>query len=113
MERKDVEILRDKVSCGAVLESDGWKLDLKESSKRAAKYRRGQGEIIIVTHRGKGWFASMSQTKGDVFALSEHLSGCGFVDALEYVSELVGFVASQPVWKKPVRENTFCSVTTR
>ena len=67
MERKDLEDLRDKVSCSAVLETDGWKMDRKESSKRAAKYRRGEGEIVIVTHHGKGWFDPMSDAKGDVF----------------------------------------------
>jgi hypothetical protein len=68
MERKDLEDLRDKVSCSAVLETDGWKLDAKESSKRAVKYRRGEGEIVIVTHGGKGWFDPMSDAKGDVFS---------------------------------------------
>ena len=113
MERKELENLRDKVSCSAVLETDGWKMDRKESSKRAVKYRRGEGEIVIVTHAGKGWFDPMSDAKGDVFGLSEHLNGFGFVEALEHVSELVGFVPSQPVWKKPFRDKTVSSVTTR
>jgi Protein of unknown function (DUF3991)/Toprim-like len=113
MERKDLEDLRDKVSCSAVLETDGWKMDRKESSKGAAKYRRGKGEIAIVTHSGKGWFDPMSDAKGDVFALSEHLGSCGFVEALERVSELVGFVPSQPVWKKPIHDKTVSSVATR
>jgi Protein of unknown function (DUF3991)/Toprim-like len=113
MERKDLEDLRDKVSCGAVLENDGWKIDRKESSQRAVKYRRGEGEIVIVTHGGKGWFDPMSDAKGDVFALSEHLGSCGFVEALERVSELVGFVPSQPVWKKPIHDKTATSVAMR
>ena len=103
MERKELENLRDKVSCSAVLETDGWKMDRKESSKRAVKYRRGEGEIIIVTHAGKGWFDPMSDAKGDVFGLSEHLSSFGFVEALERVGELVGFVPSQPVWTEAIR----------
>jgi Toprim-like/Protein of unknown function (DUF3991) len=113
MERKDLETLRDKVSCGAVLESDGWKIDSKESSKRAVKYRRSAGEIVIVTHGGKGWFDPMSEAKGDVFGLSRHLENTGFVEAKNRVSELVGFVPSQPVWKKPFRETNISSVTTR
>jgi hypothetical protein len=113
MERKDLEDLRDKVPCTAVLETDGWKLDAKESSKRAVKYRRGDGEIVIVTHNGKGWFDPMSDAKGDVFGLSKHLGSFGFVEALERVGELVGFVASQPVWEKPFRQRNISSVTTR
>jgi Protein of unknown function (DUF3991)/Toprim-like len=113
MERKDLEELRDKVPCGAILETSGWKLDAKESSKRAVKYRRGDGEIVIVTHAGKGWFDPMSEAKGDVFGLSELLGGIGFVEALERVGELVGFVPSQPVWKKPFRDRTVSSITTR
>ena len=113
MERKDLEELRDKVPCGAILETSGWKLDAKESSKRAVKYRRGDGEIVVVTHSGKGWFDPMSDAKGDVFGLSEYLCGFGFVEALERVGELVGFVASQPVWEKPFRQRNISSVTTR
>ena len=113
MERKDLEDLRDKVSCSAVLETDGWKMDRKESSKGAAKYRRGVGEIVIVTHHGKGWFDPMSDAKGDVFSLSEHLGSFGFVEALERVGKLVGFVTSPLVWTKPFRERNISSVTTR
>lgn len=48
MDRQEIEELRAKVSCGAVLEADGWKIDIKESTRRAVKYRRVDGEIIIV-----------------------------------------------------------------
>jgi Protein of unknown function (DUF3991)/Toprim-like len=113
MERKDVENLRTKVSCGAVLENDGWKIDRKESSQRAVKYRRGEGKIVIVTHAGKGWFNPMSDAKGDVFGLSEHIGGFGFAEALERVGELVGFVASQPVWRKPIRNKPVSLAATR
>jgi Putative Ig domain len=113
MERKDLEDLRDKVPCGAILETDGWKLDAKESSKRAVKYRRGEGEIVIATRAGKGWFDPMSDAKGDVFGLSEHIGGFGFAEALERVGELVGFVASQPVWRKPIRDKPVSLATTR
>ena len=113
MERKDLEDLRDKVPCGAVLETEGWKIDRKESSKRAVKYRRGEGEIVIVTHGGKGWFDPMSDAKDDVFRLSEHLGSFSFVAALKRISELVGFVPSQPVWRKPFRDKPVSSVTAR
>ena len=50
-----------------------WLLDRKESSKRCLKYRRGAGEIVIVTHGGAGWWDPSSDAKGDVFRLVQHL----------------------------------------
>ena len=35
MEKREIEDLRDKVSCAALLERDGWKLDRKESCRAA------------------------------------------------------------------------------
>ncbi|UWU19398.1 hypothetical protein [Rhizobium sullae] len=55
MKRDEIERLRETVGCQAVLEAAGFALDVKESTKRAMKYRRGS-EIIIVTHSGRGWF---------------------------------------------------------
>ncbi len=55
MEKAELEELRGKVACGAVLETAGFAVDLKESTRRAVKYRRGD-EIIIVIHDGQGWF---------------------------------------------------------
>ena len=105
MERRDLETLRGQVSCVAVLESNGWAIDIKESTRRAVKYRRGQGEIIIITHGGLGWFDPLSDAKGDVFALSQHLGKFGFVEALDAVSQLTNFQASQPMWKRLVRSS--------
>ena len=50
-----------------------WLLDRKESSERCLKYRRGAGEIVIVTHGGTGWWDPNSDAKGDVFRLVQHL----------------------------------------
>src|SRR6202453_3437761 len=49
--------LREKVHCAVVLEQTPpcWKLDLKESTKLSLKYRRGKGEILIVSHAGRCW----------------------------------------------------------
>src|SRR5580698_8376438 len=56
MTRHDPEIeeLREKVHCAVVLERTlpCWKLDRKESTKLSLKYRRGKGEILIVSHAG-------------------------------------------------------------
>ncbi len=103
MEKADLEELRGKVSCSAVLEDAGFALDLKESSRKAMKYRRAS-EIIIVIHDGKGWFDPLSDAKGDVFTLVEHLDGVPFAAALCVVAELVGFVPSEPVWIREARD---------
>ena len=103
MEKADLEELRGKVPCSAVLEDAGFALDLKESSRKAMKYRRAS-EIIIVIHDGKGWFDPLSDAKGDVFSLVEHLDGVPFAAALHVVAELVGFVPTEPVWTREARD---------
>ncbi|RWK55845.1 MAG: DUF3991 domain-containing protein, partial [Mesorhizobium sp.] len=103
MEKRDVEELRDRVLCAAVLEQAGFAIDLKESTRRAVKYRRGD-DIIIVIHDGKGWFDPLSDAKGDVFSLVAHLEDIGFAEVLQRVSELVGFVPSEPVWTRQPRD---------
>src|SRR3954447_10661125 len=54
----ELDLFRRTVNCAAVLERmmGGWRLDLRESTRRALKYRRGAGEIIIVNHDGRGWW---------------------------------------------------------
>jgi hypothetical protein len=103
MEKAELEELKDKVPCAAVLERAGFALDLKESTRKAIKYRR-DAQIIIVIHEGKGWFDPLSDGKGDVFRLVEHLEGVPFVDAMNDVAGLVGFVPSEPVWQREPRE---------
>ncbi|MFC3727071.1 DUF3991 and toprim domain-containing protein [Neoaquamicrobium sediminum] len=103
MEKADLEELREKVACEAVLETAGFAVDVKESTRRAVKYRRGE-EIIIVIHDGKGWFDPLSDAKGDVFRLVEHLDGLPFAAALYVVADLVDFVPSQPQWLRQSRE---------
>lgn len=102
MEKKDIEEFRNRVLCAAVLENGGWAIDLKESTRRAMKYRRGN-EIVIVIHQGKGWFDPLSDAKGDVYSLASHLEGVGFTEALERVRALIGFVPSEPVWQRQSR----------
>ncbi|RWJ60402.1 MAG: DUF3991 domain-containing protein [Mesorhizobium sp.] len=104
MEKSDVEELRSGVPCAAVLERAGFAVDRQKSTKRAVKFRRGD-EIIIVIHDGKGWFDPLSDAKGDVFRLVEHLEGVPFVDALDHVAELIGFVSSEPVWTRVPSNN--------
>ncbi|MCB1461681.1 MAG: hypothetical protein KDJ90_04450, partial [Nitratireductor sp.] len=87
-----------------MLETAGFAVDPKESTRRAVKYRRGD-EIIIVIHDGQGWFDPLSDAKGDVFRLVEHLDGLPFAAALYVVADLVGFVPSTTVWERQSREH--------
>ncbi|THK36784.1 DUF3991 domain-containing protein [Ensifer sp. MPMI2T] len=102
MEKKEVQELRDRVPCAVVLENAGFAVDVKESTRRAVKYRRA-ADIVIVIHEGRGWFDPLSDAKGDVFSLAERLEGLRFPQALSHVTSLVGFVAKEPVWKRPSR----------
>ena len=102
MEKNELEELRDRVPCAAVLEKAGFAIDMKESTRRAIKYRRGT-EIVIVIHEGRGWFDPLSDAKGDVFNLVEHLDRVRFVEALDRVASLVGFVPKAPAWQRPDR----------
>lgn len=95
MDRKAIERLREQVTCAAVLENAQFAVDAKESTRRAVKYRRG-GEIIIVTHKGRGWFDPLSDRKGDVFELAKYLDRVGFREGFDRVAELVGFMPSLP-----------------
>ncbi|UWU19607.1 DUF3991 and toprim domain-containing protein (plasmid) [Rhizobium sullae] len=102
MEKRELEELRDRVPCAAVLERANFAIDLKQSTRRAVKYRRG-AEIVIVIHEGRGWFDPLSDAKGDVFSLVEHLERVSFVEVLDHVASLVGFVSNAPAWTRPAR----------
>ncbi|NTF10634.1 DUF3991 domain-containing protein [Agrobacterium rubi] len=93
MERLHIERIRDSVSCAVVLEEAGFKIDLKESTRRAVKYRRA-GEIAIVIHGGRGWFDPLSDKKGDVFALHAWLHAGSFASSVQSVGTLAGVPAS-------------------
>ena len=71
----EIEELRNKVHCAVVLERTPppWKLDRKESTRLSLKYRRDKGEILIVSHAGRGWWDPTSDAKGDVFGLVQRL----------------------------------------
>jgi uncharacterized delta-60 repeat protein len=62
------------VSCAALLEgwAPSWRLDRKESTRRALKYRREEG-VLIVNHDGRGWWDPQSTAKGDIFDLVQYL----------------------------------------
>lgn len=97
MNRDEIERLRDEVGCAAVLEQAGFAIDRRESTRRALKFRRG-GEIVIVTHEGRGWFDPLGEDKGDVFSLACHLDRLTFPEAFDRIASLVGFRSTGPVW---------------
>jgi hypothetical protein len=89
----EVDELRDKVHCAVVLERTPppWKLDRRESTKLSLKYRRGKGEILIVSHAGRGWWDPTSDAKGDVFALVQRLEpGLTFGHVRKRLREFAG-----------------------
>jgi len=61
----ELERFRREVSCATLLERwpAGWRLDRRESTRRALKYRRGEGEILIINHDGHGWWDPLSSAK--------------------------------------------------
>jgi len=71
----DIEQLRNQVSCAVLLERayPPWHLDRRESTPNALKYRRSKGEILIISHKGKGWWDPQSDRKGDIFSLVQYL----------------------------------------
>ena len=110
MENREIEVLREQVGCAALLEQDGWKVDVKESTRRAIKYRC---DSRIVIHDDRGWFDPLSTAKGDVFSLAEHLGADGFVDACDRVSRVVGFVSRPPAWRPAAKSKPIATVGER
>jgi hypothetical protein len=101
MSEQDVEIerLKAEVNCAALLERlpPVWRLDHAESTRRSLKYRRGGGEIIIVNHDGRGWWDPLSEAKGDIFTLVQHLDpGLNFGEARRMLRGFVGIVPAFP-----------------
>lgn len=81
---------------------EGFAIDLKESTRRAVKVRRGD-DIMIVIHDGRGWFDPRSDAKGDIFALASHLVGVNLSGALDVVTALVAYQPTTAVWSPPSR----------
>ena len=90
---EDIQRLKERVDCGMLLErlAPGWRLDARESTRRARKYRRGPGEILIVCHEGRGWWDPTSARKGDVFTLARLLDpGLDFGGAKRLLRDIAG-----------------------
>jgi hypothetical protein len=108
MGREDDELalFRTSVSCAALLERlpPAWQLDRKQSTRRALKYRRGTGEVLIVNHDEKGWWDPHSTAKGDVFDLVKHLEpDRNFGQVLQVLRRFVGLPPSYPTFPQEKR----------
>jgi hypothetical protein len=96
---KDIERLKASVSCAVLLERlpPVWRLDRAESSRASLKYRRGQGEILIVNHSGRGWWDPLSEAKGGIFTLARHLEPrLTFPEARRMLCDFVGIAPAYP-----------------
>jgi hypothetical protein len=95
----EIEELREKVHCAVVLEQTPpcGKLDRKESTNLSLKYRRGKGEILIVSHAGRGWWDPTSDAKGDVFRLVQRLEpGLSFGHVCRRLGAFAGLLPCFP-----------------
>ena len=89
----ELDQLRAGVSCAALLEQlqPGWLLDKEGSTAKCLKYRRSAGEVLIINHGGRGWWDPMSDAKGDVFSLTQHLDpGLNFGQVRKLLRGMVG-----------------------
>ena len=110
MSGQDAEIqqLKASVSCATLLERlpPVWRFDRAGSTRRSLKYRRGKAEILIVNHDGRGWWDPLSEAKGDIFTLVQHLDpGLSFGAARRMLLDFVGILPSFPA--------TLCARRTR
>jgi hypothetical protein len=102
MSSRDAELeqMRAGVSCAVVLERlpPPWQLDKRESTRNCLKYRRGKGEVLLVTHEGRGWWDPGSTAKGDIFGLVQYLSpGLNFGEVRKVLRPFIGLSPSFPV----------------
>jgi hypothetical protein len=100
----ELDLFRREVSCAALLERwpSGWRLDRRESTRRSLKYRRGEGEILIINHDGHGWWDPQSAAKGDVFDLVQHLDpSLNFGQVRKELRRLIGVAPAFPEALRP------------
>jgi hypothetical protein len=107
-QEEELAQLRATVNCAAILEQIGvgWALDQVESTRRALKFRRGPGEIVIVNHEGRGWFDPLSEAKGDIFDLVQYLEpGLNFAQVRQRLRTVAGIGYSYPEQQSARRQD--------
>jgi hypothetical protein len=95
----ELDLFRNGVNCAALLERlpPPWVLDRKGSTRRALKYRRGAGEVLIVNHDGHGWWGTQSSAKGDIFDLVQFLDpSLNFGQVRQVLRPFVGLAPTFP-----------------
>jgi hypothetical protein len=95
----ELDLFRNGVNCAALLERlpPPWALDRKGSTRRALKYRRGAGEVLIVNHDGHGWWDTQSSAKGDIFDLVQFLDpSLNFGQVRQVLRPFVGLAPTFP-----------------
>ena len=65
----------------------------RDRTRSAPKYRK-DGAIIIVIHTSKGWFDPLSDRKGDVISLAQHLWGLNIGQVRRELRPLAGIPPS-------------------
>jgi hypothetical protein len=62
-----------------------------------ARYRRNKGEVLIVTHDGRGWWDPLSEAKGDIFDLVQYLDrSLNFGQVRQDLRRFVGVAPTYP-----------------
>ena len=95
----ELDQFRQGVSCAVLLEraTPPWQLDHKGSTRRALKYRRHEGEVVIVNHDGRGWWDPQGSAKGDVFDLVQFLDpSLNFGQVRKVLRPFVGISPTYP-----------------
>jgi len=105
MSGNDAELdhMRASVSCAVLLEClpPPWRLDKRQSTRRCLKYRRAEGEILLVTHEGRGWWDPCSAAKGDVFRLVQFLEpSLNFGEVRKVLRPFIGLSPAYPVHER-------------
>jgi len=106
----ELEALREKVDCRTLLERDGWTTDAPRPNAISTKYRK-EGAIIIVIHTSKGWFDPVSDRKGDVISLAQHLWGLNIGQVRRELRPLAGILPSYATGSANTRPPTLLDAT--
>ena len=99
----ELDQFRNDVSCAALLERlpPPWHLDKQGSTRHALKYRRGEGEVLIVNHYVRGWWDPRSAAKGGVIELVQHLDPSRSLGQVRQI--LRPFIGLSPAFPEALR----------